>query len=154
MAFPRYKNGIVKDVLIPRVAEQMKTSPKIVEAVVMHQCKNIIKKIGTTGITSVEMSGFGKWTFLPAKAKRIAGLLEEDIQKKLQGLPIKRRNNTVEDLQKEIDYIKNQLAYVEQNKSNSRRLGKRNSEKDRRGGSGQSTPADLRDMPEQFQEQQ
>lgn len=69
----------LKDNIIKKVAEKTELSTAVVEAVITHQFTALIEKMSTEH--SVEISGFGKFLFLPAKAKRLVEGIDRLIEK-------------------------------------------------------------------------
>lgn len=148
------KDVPIKNYIIPRVADITKASPQVVEAVVNHQFKEIVKAFSLLNVTSVEMSGFGKWKFLPAKAERFLAILEKELADRASGEPGSYTKIPTESIQKNVEYLKNQIKHARQNSANSRRVEKRLNKNADGGAHSRSPSEDLRDMPEQFQEQQ
>lgn len=145
----------LKTEIVERVAQEMKTTPAIVEAVVTHQFKGLVRALTSKNIGSVEMSGFGKWLFLTSKAKKMKQVFEDELARRKTGEEPKIPKMTVETLEFEIAHITNQLEYVRKAaETNSRRVGKRDSEKSPSGGDSRQKAGDLRGMPEPLQEQE
>jgi nucleoid DNA-binding protein len=95
----------IKDFLVDLIAERMKLPKTLVNTVVVEQFSGIAKAMTTE--TSVEMSGFGVFYFLPKKAeKALEGL--KKIERGEAELPSYIKKSK-EDLRKDLLQIENQL---------------------------------------------
>lgn len=70
-------NLSIKDFLIRRMAVQLMTSEKTIEAVISHQFKSANEALDKN--SSIEIAGFGKWLFNHKKAKKVVDSLNINI---------------------------------------------------------------------------
>lgn len=121
------KPKLLKDHLISGVAKRMQMSEQVVEAVVMHQFKGIVKAFQTCH--SVEMTGFGKFLFQPLKANKVLKALETEVAyRKEHGVEWHKYQERLEVIESDIEKIKNHLKNAGEVKKHSRRLEEHNSE--------------------------
>jgi nucleoid DNA-binding protein len=93
----------LKNYLIKKIAIKMRISESIVENVINDQFKGIAKAMLTED--SVEMTGFGKFMFLPIKANKMRTILQNALDKKLNG-------EDVPNIMKDIPTLQNDIAYL------------------------------------------
>lgn len=93
----------LKDEIIERIAEKLQIPKGTVETVVMEQFRSISSRMSTD--TSIEMTGFGVFHFLPKKAGRMLEALKEaeQLQKPLNP------EQTMEGIRRDITLIQNQI---------------------------------------------
>jgi nucleoid DNA-binding protein len=67
----------LKENIIKKVAEKTEVEASIVESIITHQFASVVSRMSSE--YSIEVSGFGKFLFLPAKAQRLVNSLEKNV---------------------------------------------------------------------------
>lgn len=93
----------LKNHLIKKIAIKMRISESIVETVINDQFKGVAKAMLTQD--SVEITGFGKFMFLPIKANRLRITLQDALDRKEAG-------EEVANVLKDIPTLKEDIAYL------------------------------------------
>ena len=95
----------LKDDIIEKISSKMGIPAKDVEAVVSHQFKAALKAMDTND--SVELSGFGKFIYMPKSADRILRTLKEASLKMERGEIEKHERMNMEDVNIQIRKLEN-----------------------------------------------
>ena len=96
----------LKDFIIKRIAVKMRISESTIDAVVIHQFKEVIKATRTAN--SIEVAGFGTYHFIPNRAKRFLDNAVSERDKAIKGEKTKH-GGSVQSYQDDIDYLENKL---------------------------------------------
>ena len=106
----------LKEQIIKNLSQRLKTDEEIVEAVVNHQFKCVVEALKVH--TSVELAGFGKFLFVPHRAKLLLASLEKNMKLAEQGQFMFDGKN-VETYKLEIANLKKRLAHVGESQADS-----------------------------------
>lgn len=100
-------NMPLKDFLVKKIAKRMQISETVVDAVVMEQFKGVVKALQE--YNSVELTGFGKFLFMDAKARKVKETLNQELDRYYRGEPFKNKFVTIEDLTATMEMIDKKL---------------------------------------------
>jgi nucleoid DNA-binding protein len=96
----------VKDFLIKKMAVKMRISESVIEAVIEHQFKEMMKAMEDSN--SVELSGFGKFIFNEKKATHLKGHIERALVNRPLRIKDKFRQ-TEEQLKEDLIFLNKKL---------------------------------------------
>jgi hypothetical protein len=107
----------LKNHLIKKIAIKMRISESIIENVINDQFKGISKAMLTED--SVEITGFGKFIFLPIKANKMRSILQEALDKKENGEEVVNILKDIPTLKEDIAYLTKRIENAGASKANS-----------------------------------
>lgn len=102
----------VKDYLLRIMSVRTNIPEKTIEAVVTHQFEGVAEAMQNNSISSIEVSGFGKFLFNTAKAARMLPRLQTKYDKLAEELKTTESETKKKSIQEKMDVISKFLTSV------------------------------------------
>jgi hypothetical protein len=106
----------LKDFIVKKIAVKMRINESTVDAVIVHQFKEVVKAMRTQ--SSVEISGFGTFIFLQNKAHYLVKAMENLVERKKRGEKVSITKD-VALIEEDILYIHNKINHARESKADS-----------------------------------